>query len=297
MDDPDGAFSAAFDYPSQYVDVLGARMHYVEAGTGEPVLFLHGNPTSGYIWRNIIPHVAPHARCIVPDLVGMGRSDKPDIAYRFADHYRYVEGFIEALGLEGVTFVVHDWGSALGFHYFAQRPGNVRALAFMEAILAPARWSEFPADFRLGFRLMRMPLVGWVIVSLLNGFVEQILPRAIVRRLTRAEMDRYREPFPTIASRRPVRQWPREIPLDGRPRDVTGLVRRYNEALQASDLPKLLLYGRPGGIIRQSGVEWCRARLPNLEIVNVGPGIHFLQEDNPHGIGEAVAGWYRRLPG
>ena len=297
MEQPAQAPSAAFDYPSHYVDVLDTRIHYVEAGSGEPVLFLHGNPTWSYLWRNVIPHVAPHARCIAPDLAGMGRSGKPDSAYRFLDHYRYVEGFIERLGLERVTLVVHDWGSALGFHYFARHPGNVRALAFMEAILGPARWSWFPADFRLGFRLMRMPLIGWVIVSVLNGFVEQVLPRAVVRRLGRAEMERYREPFPTVASRRPVRQWPREIPLDGRPRDVTEVARRYNEALQASEVPKLLLYARPGGIIRESAVEWCRCRLPNLETVDVGAGIHFLQEDNPDGIGEAIAAWYRALPG
>lgn len=287
---------AGFDLPSHYVDVLDTRMHYVESGCGAPVLFLHGNPTWSYLWRNVIPHVAPHARCIAPDLVGMGRSGKPPVAYRFFDHYTYLEAFIERLGVEDVTLVMHDWGSALGFHYFAEHPGRVRALAFLEAILAPTRWADFPVEFRLGFRVMRAPGAGWIVVSLFNGFVEQVLPRAIVRSLEPEEMARYREPFPTVASRRPVRQWPREIPIEGRPADVVRVVERYNEALQRSDLPKLLLYARPGGIVRESTVAWCRARLPALETVDVGAGIHFLQEDNPHGIGAAIADWYRRLP-
>lgn len=287
---------AGFDLPSHYVDVLDTRMHYVESGSGAPVLFLHGNPTWSYLWRNVIPHVAPHARCIAPDLVGMGRSGRPSVGYRFFDHYAYLEAFIERLGLDDVTLVVHDWGSALGFHYYANHPGRVRALAFLEAILAPTRWAEFPVEFRLGFRVMRAPGVGWVVVSLLNGFVEQVLPRAIVRSLEPEEMARYREPFPTVASRRPVRQWPREIPIDGRPADVVRVVQRYNEALQRSQVPKLLLFARPGGIIRDAAVAWCRARLPALETVDVGAGIHFLQEDNPHGIGAAIADWYTRLP-
>lgn len=292
----DDHIPAAFDYASRYVDVRGTRMHYVEAGTGAPVVFLHGNPTWAYVWRNVIPHVAPHARCVAPDLVGMGRSGRPDSGYRFFDHYAYVAAFLERLGLERATLVGHDWGSALALHHLARAPDDVRALVLLEAILGPARWADFPPRFRLGFRLMRMPFVGWVIVSLLNGFVEQVLPRAVVRPLTGAEMDHYRAPFPTVASRRPVRQWPREIPIEGRPADVTAAARAYNRRLRDSPVPKLLLHGRPGGIIREREVAWCRAHLANLEVVDVGPGIHYLQEDNPHAIGRAIADWYRRLP-
>jgi len=280
---------------SRFVDVLDSRMHYLEAGSGAPILFLHGNPTSSALWRNVIPHLAPLGRCIAPDLIGMGRSGRPDLAYRFFDHERYLAAFIEGLALDGVTLVVHDWGSALGFHWFRQHPARVRALAFMEAILAPLRWAEFPFAFRIGFRVMRAPLLGWLFVSVMNGFVEQILPRAVVRRLDPEDMARYRAPFPTIASRRPVRQWPREIPIDGRPADVAAVVDDYSTALQTSALPKLLIHGRPGGVVRAPRVAWCRAHLPQLEVIDIGPGIHFLQEDAPDAIGRALADWYRRL--
>ncbi len=288
------AIDTAFNYASQYVAVHGDWMHYYEVGEGPPVVFLHGNPTWGYLWRNVVPHLAAYARCIVPDLIGMGHSAKPELAYRFFDHYPYVDGFIEALGLSGITLVGHDWGSALGLHYWDRNPEKVRGLALMEAIMGPLQWSRFPADFRLGFRLMRLPAIGWVIVSLGNGFVEQVLPRAVLRRLSDTEMAHYRAPFPTVASRRPVRQWPREIPLDGRPADVDAVVTDYARRLEVDDLPKLLLYGRPGGVIRSEQVAWFRANLPNLETVDVGPGIHFLQEDRPTSIGRALAAWFTR---
>lgn len=295
MEQDAASIDTGFHYASRYIAVNGASMHYYEAGRGAPVVFLHGNPTWGYLWRNVVPHVAPHARCIVPDLIGMGYSDKPDLAYRFFDHYAYLTGFIEALGLSAITLVGHDWGSALGLHYWDHHPDNVRALALMEAILTPLEWARFPAEFRLGFRLMRLPALGWVIVGLANGFVEQVLPRAVVRRLSETEMAHYRAPFPTVASRHPVRQWPREIPLDGRPADVDAVVADYARRLQSDPLPKLLLYAQPGGVIRSEQVAWCRARLPNLETVDVGPGIHFLQEDRPASIGQALADWYSRL--
>lgn len=290
----DQDWPAAHGLESHYAEVRGARMHYVEAGSGPPVVLLHGNPTSSFLWRNVMPHLAPHARCIAPDLIGMGRSDKPDIGYRFCQHYDWIEAFIDRLGLEDVAFVVHDWGSAIGFHYLARHPGRVRAIAFLEAILGPLRWREFPLDFRLGFRLMRTPVLGWLIVSVMNAFVERVLPAATLRRLEPGEMARYREPFPTIASRRPVRRWPCEIPIGGRPADVDAVVRRYREALQASAVPKLLMHGHPGGIIRAAAVEWCRERLLRCEIVDVGRGIHYLQEDEPEAIGRALADWYTR---
>ena len=288
--------SAEVVQSSHFVEVDGVRMHYLEQGEGEPIVFLHGNPASSYLWRNVMPHLAAHGRCIAPDLVGMGASGKPDIDYRFVDHYAYLAGFLRALELERVTLVVHDWGSALGFHYLAEHAGNVRAIAFLEAILAPSRWADFPREFRLAFRLMRAPGIGWVIVSVLNQFVEGILPRAVVRRLTPAEMAHYRATFPTITSRRPVRRWPCEIPIEGHPVDVNAAVERYNAVLRGSPIPKLLLHARPGGIVREREVAWCRDNLSNLETVDVGRGIHFLQEDNPHAVGRAIAEWYARLP-
>ncbi|MDZ7829265.1 MAG: haloalkane dehalogenase [Halofilum sp. (in: g-proteobacteria)] len=296
MSADDRNISAAFEYEPHYVEVHGSRMHYVDVGEGPVVLFLHGNPTWSYLWRNIIPWLSPHARCIAPDLIGMGRSDKPDLAYRFFDHAKYLDGFMHELGLDGVTIVGHDWGSALGLHWANRHAERVRAIALMEAIIAPARWSEFPADFRMGFRMMRTPVLGWCMVSLMNGFVENVLPAAIVRKLSKEEMDQYRMPFPSVRSRRPVRQWPCEIPIDGRPADVHDAVSAYNGYLQDTEVPKLLLYAEPGGIIRERAVEWCRNHLQNLETVHVGQGIHFLQEDQPDAIGNALADWFRRLP-
>ena len=287
--------SAEFPFESQYITVYGSRMHYIDEGSGDPILFLHGNPTSSYLWRNIIPHLTPHGRCIAPDLIGMGKSDKPDLGYRFVDHVRYVDGFIEALGLENITLVIHDWGSALGFDYAMRHQANVKALAFMEAIIRPASWAQFPKDFKMGFKLMRTPGLGWLMISVANVFVKQILPQAIVRKLTTEEKALYAEPFPTVKSRKPVRVWPLEVPIDGKPVDVAALVTANCEKLQASELPKLLFYATPGGIIDAAAVAWCEEHLPSIQTVDIGEGIHYLQEDNPHMIGEELAKWYQAL--
>jgi haloalkane dehalogenase len=287
--------SAEFPFESQFVEVHGSQMHYVDEGEGDPVLFLHGNPTSSYLWRNIIPYVTPTARAIAPDLIGMGRSDRPDIPYRFFDHWRYVEGFIEALDLRNITFVVHDWGSALAFHYARRHESNVKGIAFMEAILRPATWEDFPGGFKLMFKLFRTPVAGWLLIVAMNFFVRQILPQATARKLTAEEMRRYAEPFSTWASRRPVLQWPREIPIDGNPADVERTVRSYSNWLEVSELPKLLFHATPGGLIPPPLAEWVKANFKNLEAVDIGQGIHYVQEDNPHQIGEALAAWYGRL--
>ena len=164
------AISADFPFESKFVDILGSRMHYIEEGSGDPILFLHGNPTSSYVWRNIIPHLSAHGRCIAPDLIGMGKSDKPALAYRFEDHAKYLDGFIEKLELRNITLVLHDWGSGLGFHYFARHEDNVKALVFMEAILRPMSWDEFPIGPRIGFKLFRAPGLGWLMLSVFNMF-------------------------------------------------------------------------------------------------------------------------------
>lgn len=287
--------SAQFPFASQYLTVHGSNMHYVDEGEGDPILFLHGNPTSSYLWRNIIPYVTPYGRAIAPDLIGMGKSDKPTLDYRFHDHYKYITGFIEALDLSNITLVIHDWGSGLGFHYAAQHPERIKAIAFMEAILRPLRWSDFPPDFRRGFQLMRTPGVGWLMLSVANGFVKQVLPQATVRKLSEEEKRRYAEPFPTVASRKPVRQWPLEIPIEGKPADMEAIVSNYNQWLQESSLPKLLFYASPGGLIPANLVEWCQQHLPNLKTVDIGPGIHYIQEDNPAQIGTELAAWYQTL--
>lgn len=286
--------SADFPFESNYVEVKGSKMHYVESGAGDPILFLHGNPTSSYLWRNIIPYLSPLGRAIAPDLIGMGKSDKPDIEYRFFDHVKYVEGFIEKLGLKNITFVIHDWGSALGFHYAMRNESNVKGLAFLEAILLPVpTWDIFPADFRDIFQAFRTPKVGWDLIVNRNIFVENVLPGGIVRKLTEEEMNRYREPFREPASRKPVWRWPNEIPIAGEPPEVVEAVAAYNAKLQQSELPKLLFYADRGAILPAPLVEWARKNLKSLKMVDVGPGIHFLQEDNPHLIGRELAAWYR----
>jgi len=287
--------SPSFPYESKYIDVLGSRMHYVEEGSGDPVLFLHGNPTSSYLWRNIIPHISPIGRCIAPDLIGMGKSDKPDLDYGFFDHARYVDGFIEALGLRDITLVIHDWGSALGFHYARRNEANVKGIAFMEAIVRPVTWDEWPEQARQMFQTFRTPGTGEQMIMEQNMFVEAVLPGAILRKLSPEEMDRYREPYPTPASRKPLWRWPNEIPIDGQPPNVRDAVQAYSEWLGRSQTPKLLLYVQPGAILRNL-VGWCRQSIANLKAVEVGPGAHFLQEDDPHGIGEAIAAWMRDEP-
>ena len=293
---PNGAqptmpISAEFPYESRFIEVNGSKMHYVEEGEGDPILLLHGNPTSSYLWRNIIPHLSPHGRVIAPDLIGMGRSDKPDIPYRFADHSRYLEGFIEAMDLKNVTLVIHDWGSGLGFHYASRHEDNVRGIAFMEALVRPMKWSELPSDFRMGFRLFRTPGIGFLMNQVGNFFVRQILPQAILRTLSDEELARYQDPYKTIASRKPVAQWPREIPIDGSPADMQQILSSYSEWLQRSEIPKLMLYATPGGIITADVATWVRERFPNLQSVPIGEGLHFVQEDEPDLIGEAIASW------
>ncbi len=290
------AISADFPYEPNFVEVHGSRLHYIEAGSGDPVLFLHGNPTSSYLWRNIIPHVQSHARCIALDLIGMGKSDKPDIDYSFFDHFKYVEGFIDTLGLQHLTLVIHDWGSALGFHYAMRNEANMKALAFMEAILMPfPSWDAFPKDGQKMFQAFRTPDVGWDMIVNQHMFIEQVLPSLIVRDLTDAEMDHYRAPYLDPPSRKPLWRWPNEVPIAGEPAVVVAMVEEYNRKLQQSRLPKLLFSASPGGIIDAQAVAWCQQNLPNLQVVDIGAGIHFVQEDNPHLIGTELAKWYSSL--
>ena len=292
----DQGIRAGFPYESQYADVLGSSIHYVDEGSGDPILLVHGTPTWSYLWRNVIPHLSSIARCIAPDLIGMGRSDKPDIEYRFFDHARYFEGFIEKLQLKNITLVIHDWGSALGFHYAMRHEDNVKGLAFMEAILAPVRsWDVFPADLREMYQTFRRPKVGWEMIVNRNVFVEKVLPGAVLRQLTEEEMGYYREPFKDRASRKPLWRWPNEVPVAGEPADVAQAVETYSHRLRESELPKLLLYATPGAILGAPMVDWCRRKLKHLKTVHVGPGIHFLQEDNPHLIGAELADWYSSL--
>jgi haloalkane dehalogenase len=285
------------DYPfaPHDVEVHGSRLHYIDEGSGDPILYLHGNPTWSYVWRNIIPHVTPFGRCIAPDLIGMGRSAKPDIEYRLVDHIKYVEGFIEQLGLKNITLVLHDWGSVIGFHYATRHEHNIKGLAFMEAALHPMPgWDDLPPDNRSFFQTVKGPN-SWDLIVNQNMFIEQLLQRLVLRQLTPEEMTYYREPYLEPSSRKPLWRWPQEVSIGGDPADVQAIASAYSQKLPQSDLPKLLFYGSPGFILPAPLVEWCRHNLKNLTIVDVGPGNHILQEENPQLIGAELARWYRTL--
>ena len=225
----------------------------------------------------------------------MGKSDKPDLDYRFFDHSKYVEGFIDKLDLSNITLVIHDWGSGLGFHYAMKHESKIKGIAFMEALIKPMQWEDFPSGFRIGFKLFRTAGIGWFMISVMNMFVNQILPQSIVRKLSTEEKDYYGNPYKTVKSRKPVRQWPCEIPIDGQPSDMYEVISNYNQKLQESELPKLLFYATPGGIIDSKTVDWCQQNLKNLKLIDIGAGIHFLQEDNPDLIGAELANWYQDL--
>ena len=288
--------SAADAYERHRIALLETEISYVDTGAGEPVVFLHGNPTSSYLWRNVIPHVEGLGRCLAPDLVGMGDSGAaPDGSYRFVDHARYLDAWFEALGLTNVTLVVHDWGSALGFYWAYRHPERVRGIAYMEAVVRPLTWEEWRDESRQIFQDLRSE-AGEEMVLEKNLFIEGILPSAVLRDLTEEEMNVYRRPYLEPGeSRRPTLTWPRELPINGEPEDVVSIVDDYSEWLAQSDVPKLFVNAEPGAILTGSQREFCRT-WPNQEEVTVR-GAHFVQEDSPHEIGEAVATFVRRTEG
>jgi haloalkane dehalogenase len=288
-----GLADAGDRYERRRARVLDTDLAFVDTGQGRPVVFLHGNPTSSFLWRGIIPHVAGDARCLAPDLVGMGHSGKaPAGGYRFVDHARYLDAWFDAMALRDVTLVVHDWGSALGFHWARRHAERVRALVYMEAIVRPLTWAEWPESGRKIFQGMRSP-AGEDLVLQKNVFVERILPASVMRTLTEAEMDVYRAPYREPGeSRRPVLQWPREIPIDGEPADVVAIVDAYGTWLAQSPVPKLFVNAEPGSILVGAQRELCRT-WPNQEEVTV-KGLHFVQEDSATDIGRAIRAFLGR---
>ncbi len=281
-------------HPRRRLEVLDSHLTYVDTGAGDPVVFLHGNPTSSYLWRNVIAPLADGHRCLAPDLIGMGDSGTaPAGRYRLGDHARYLDAWFDALDLRGVTVVGHDWGSALGFHWARRHPERVRALVYMEAIVRPVTWAEWPEAARKIFQALRSP-AGEEMILVKNVFVERILPGSVLRPLRPEEMERYRAPFREAGERRrPTLTWPREIPIDGEPPDVVALVDAYATWLADSPVPKLFVNADPGAILVGPQREFCRA-WPNQEEVTVR-GSHFLQEDSPVEIAQAIAGFLARL--
>jgi haloalkane dehalogenase len=289
---------AAKEHPKRFVDVLGKRMAYVEMGHGDPIVFQHGNPTSSYLWRNVMPHLAAQGRCIALDLIGMGDSEKlPDSGpgrYTLAEHCRYFDAALEALGIaNSVTLVLHDWGSAIGFDWANRHRNALRGVCYMEAIVRPMTWDEWPKAAAPVFRGFRSA-AGEEMALVKNVFVERVLPGSILRQLSDAEMAVYRRPFAEPGEgRRPTLTWPRQIPLDGEPADVVAVVRGYADWFAVNTLPKLFINADPGAILIGAQREFCR-RWPNQTEVTV-PGNHFLQEDSPDAIGAAIASWLARL--
>jgi haloalkane dehalogenase len=282
--------------------VLGSTMAYREASAArEPIaVLLHGNPTSSFIWRNVIPHVAPVARCIAPDLIGFGKSGKPAIGYRFADHVRYLDAFLDGLGIREAYLVAQDWGTALAVELAARRPEFVKGLAFMEFIAPMATWDDFHQTTtespharaaRATFQKLRTPGVGEEMVLEANAFIERVLPGSIVRTLTDAEMAAYREPFPTPASRKPMLAFPRELPIAGEPADVYAALEAAHAALREANFPKLLFVGNPGALVSPDFARRFAASLKHCHVVQLASGLHYLQEDHPDAIGHALAGW------
>jgi haloalkane dehalogenase len=279
--------SALDPHPRRRVPVLDTSVSYVDVGEGAPIVFLHGNPTSSYLWRNVIPHLSGHGRCLAPDLIGMGQSGKsPAGSYRFVDHVRYLDAWFEAVGLDhDLILVGHDWGSALAFYRAMRHPEQIAGIAFLEAIVAPPRWPDLGEAADL-FRALRSEQ-GEQLVLDQNLFVEMALPGGVLRTLSEEEMAAYRAPFQTPADRLPTLVWPREIPFDGEPADVQAIVEQYGAWLARSDVAKLHILGDPGATLTPEALAQCRS-WPNRREVMV-KGRHFLQEDSPHEIGAALA--------
>jgi haloalkane dehalogenase len=279
------------------VDVLDARMAYHERGEGAPVVFLHGNPTSSYLWRDVIPELEGYGRLIAPDLIGMGDSAKlpnPDTdTYRFTTHRKYLEAFIDAVigPSESIVLVVHDWGSALGFDWANRHRDRIRGIAYMEAIVRPvASWDEWSASATPIFQGFRSDK-GEAMILDRNMFVERVLPGSVLRKLTEAEMTEYRRPYPKAEDRWPTLTWPRQIPIAGEPADVVQIAADYSQWMAQSDLPKLFVNAEPGAILIGAPREFCRSWKNQTEVTV--PGSHFIQEDSGPAIGRAVADWMK----
>jgi haloalkane dehalogenase len=291
--------SAKMPYEKKYQNVDGKQVAYIEVGEGDPIVLLHGNPTSSYLWRNVIPELEGRGRVIAPDLIGQGDSEKLPVSdgpnrYSFHVVYRYLEGLLEALGAnQKVTLVIHDWGSALGFYWAQQHGASVRGIAYMESIVCPLSWEDWPESARgifQGFRSAK----GEDLVLQRNMFVEAVLPGSVIRDLGDEEMQYYRAPFATPDDRQPTLNWPRQIPIDGEPPEMVALVDSYGKWMATNEqLPKLFVNADPGSILAGKAREFCRS-WPNQTEITV-KGTHFIQEDSPQEIGRAVASWLESL--
>lgn len=290
--------SAEFPFKRQFVEVNGSQMAYIEEGSGPVVLFIHGNATSSYLWRNVIPFISNTHRTIALDLIGMGKSDKPDINYTFQDHYTYLEEFIKVLDLQDVILVLHDWGGGLGTYYATNHSDNVRAIVMMETVTPPAlpfpSW-EAVADsqIREAFQNFRDDTVGPQLIQEQNFFIESFLPNSIIRPLSEVEMNAYRVPFPTLKSRKPLLVWPKELPIAGEPERNVTIMQEIAAWLSISEQPKLFLYASPGLIFPPEVASLIPQVMKNTETRFIGAGLHYVQEDQPETIGRNISDWLR----
>ncbi|KXH60335.1 twin-arginine translocation pathway signal [Colletotrichum nymphaeae SA-01] len=292
---PGNNVSAEFPFEKSRVHLLGSDMAYVDTGSspGSATLFLHGNPTSSYLWRNIIPHIAGKSRCIAPDLIGFGDSDKvPGLEYRVADHQRYLDAFLDVvLPTEKITLVLHDWGSALGFDWARRHEDRIAGLALMEFMHPSSSWETAPKAMADNFKPFREPGLGRQLIIDQNVFIERILPGSIVRQLSEEEMTEYRRPFLDPASREPLWRFPNEIPIEGQPAEVAEIAEKYMAWLFQTELPKLFFWVTPGGTIGEERAVEFMKKLRNTRSIYLGPGVHFVQEDHPLAIGREISHW------
>ncbi|BDS10266.1 haloalkane dehalogenase [Aureispira anguillae] len=287
--------SAEFPFESMYLKVKNSKIHYIDEGEGDPILFLHGNPTSSYIWRNIIPYLSKNARCIAPDLIGFGKSDQPDIDYGFTEVYAYLEAFIDKMQLKNITIVVQDWGSGLGFHYANTHRNNIKGIAFMEAMYKQKEWNELSLGGKLAMKVLRSRFSSWLLLGLGNMFVKNMLPNWVERGLSAKALDTYMQPFKTLKSRKPVYVFPRDVPLKGRPLHTAKAVDAYHQWLKETSIPKICFYAKPGMLIPIEEVDWIRSNFPNITMIPLGKGSHFVQEDYPDLIGSELKKWYQTI--
>lgn len=284
------------ELPSHFVSVKGSNMHYTDSGSGDPILFLHGIPTSAYLWRHIIPVLSPHARCIASDLIGMGQSDKPDIDYRVFDHIAYIEAFINALELKNITLVLHGWGSVIGLDYARRNEKNIKAIAFYESHLQPVtNWEQLSLPVQQFATLLNRPGASYRAIVKQNYFIEKLLPRSVIRELTEEEMSHYRAPFQTPDSRKPLWQYVNDLPLGHGPDDVVALIQRYSEWLEKTKIPKLLLYAIPGFMTTVETVCWARDHLSNIDVAALDDALHLAQESVPEQFSAFLLNWYQKI--
>ena len=281
----------------KYIDVLGKQIAYVEMGDGDPIIFQHGNPTSSYLWRNILPQLQGLGRCIAMDLIGMGDSekleDKGNMTYSYNTHKKYFDGFLDAIGVgSNATLVIHDWGSALGFDWANDYPEKVKAICYMEGIVQSMEWEDWNEDAKGIFQGFRSP-AGEEMILEKNLFIEAVLPGSILRKLSDAEMNEYRRPFNDKKSRRPTLDWPRQIPLENDPPEICKIVDSYSQWMAENNIPKLFINAEPGAILIGKQREFCRTWKNQKEVTVKGS--HFIQEDSPNEIGNAIFDWLKGI--